>query len=464
MGTVLSMAKQRLQAGEVGAVQVTAYDKDGNKGATGRAIAYYIANTRYGALDGGRPVRVQARALTKRGAEDAVKRRAREQYAAKLEELSAKDAAESVPSTWDGFGALYLEWIRSDDSDYSDATMRVYVGAMNRHVLVPGHKFNGRELASLEYLELEEWLQGIANKHGNGAAHTVKSLVGGMFKRAMKVKSIGIAAPGPMAGMGAVKRTKRTEAKIKAEAVKGGKERHERDHERSLNAEERERMLAFIAEDKRTNDNDTADLIRFMLDTGVRIGEALALRWEDVKVGGKSPRVSINGTLTRVVGQGIIRQGWTKTEGGDRTIYVGEETAELLRERYARMTEVGHEKPLPMSDEGAVFPSINGTWRDQSNVNDAMRHVFDHEDVNVPWATTHVFRKTVVTDLLGAGMAPNEVAAHVGHKDASFTLRVYANVKAAPEDAGKVLQMYRAGQKKPTNEPIEPAKRHLRAI
>lgn len=460
------MAKQRLQAGEVGTVQVTAYDKDGNKDATGRAIAYYIANTRYGALDGGRPVRVQARALTKRGAEDAVKRKAQEHYAARVAALTAKDAAESVPSTWDGFGALHLAWIESDDSDYSDATVRVYVNAMNNHVLLPGHKFNGRELASLAHLELRDWLQGIANDHGNGAAHSVKSLVGGMFKRAV---GYGIVpAPGPMAGMGAVKRSRRTEAKVRTEverkAAKGGKALRERDTERALTDEDQARLLAFIAEDKRTNDNDTADLVRFMLGTGTRIGEALALRWEDVKVNGKAPHISINGTLSRVTGKGIVRQGWTKTEKGDRKVYIAADTAELLRERHARMTEVGHDKPLPMSPEGAVFPSINGTWRDQSNVNDAMRHVFDHEDVSVPWATTHTFRKTVVTDLINAGMSPNQVAAHVGHEDASFTLRAYADAKTAPKDAGEVLQMYRDGRKKPTIEPIEPAKRHLRAV
>ncbi|MGP9734653.1 tyrosine-type recombinase/integrase [Brachybacterium sp. AOP42-C2-15] len=460
------MAKNRLAAGEAGAVQVTAYDKDGNKDATGRAISYYIANTRYGALDGGRPVRVQARGRNRSVAEDAVKRKAREQYAARLEAMGAKDAAMSIPSTWDGFAALHLAWIESDDSDYSDATMRVYTGAMKHHVLTEGHEFNGRELSSLAHLELREWLQGIANDHGNGAAHSVKSVVGGMFKRAVGYGIV--SAPGPMAGMGAVKRSRRTEAKVKTEterkALEDGKVLRERDTDRALTAEDQERLLTFIEKDKRTNDNDTADLIRFMLSTGVRIGEALALRWEDVKLTGKSPSVSINGTLGRVKGQGIVRQAWTKTEAGERFVYIGSDTADLLRERYARMTEIGQEKPLPMSPEGAVFPSINGTWRDQSNVNDAMRHVFDHEDVNVPWATTHTFRKTVVTDLLNAGMSPNQVAAHVGHGDASFTLRTYADSVTAPKDAGNLLQLARAGRKKPTIEPTAPEKRHLRAV
>lgn len=460
------MAKQRLEPGEIGAVQTTAHDKDNNKGATGRAIAYYIANTRYGALDGGRPVRVQARGLSKRGAEDAVKRKAGDHYAAAVKAAQPVEVDSGLPSTWDGYGALHLERIEGDSSSYSDATIRTYAGAMRNYVVTEDHVFNGRELSSLSAQELEDWLEGIANTHGNGTVHTVQSLVGGMFKRA--ARSNLVPSPGPMYGLGAVKRSDKAVHKAKTDrarvAAEKGKAVRVRDTDKALSAEGQERVLAFIATDKRTNGNDTADLIRFLLGTGVRIGEALALRWEDVKISGKAPHVSINGTLGRVKGKGIVRQGWTKTEKGDRLVYIGADTADLLRERWGRMTKVGHESPLPMSPEGAVFPSINGTWRDQSNVNDAMRHVFDSEAVNAPWATTHTFRKTVVTDLINAGMSPNQVAAHVGHEDASFTLRTYADAKTAPKDAGDLLQMTRANRKKPTIEPTGPEMRHLRVV
>jgi integrase len=461
------MAKRALAPGEVGTVQVTAYDKDGGKDATGKAIAYYIGRTRYGAIDGGRPVRVQARAKWRRDAEYAAKKKASEMYAAEVAKLEAKEADKSIPRTWDGYARRFAAWVTSDDSDYSDATVRVYSGALRNHFLGAGHQFAGRELADLSRDELREWLQGIANDHGDGAAHTVQSLAGTMFTRAADARLLD--GPGPLYGLKPVKRSRKKSAQKKAAAAKDaekrGKALRERDTDKAFTVEDQGRIRAFIAADKRTNDNDTADLIRLMLGTGLRIGEALALRWEDVHLRGKSPYIAVTGTLGRVAGEGIVRQGWAKTEAGDdRQVYIGSECVELLRERYARMTKVGHESPLPMSEDGAVFPSVNGTWRDQSNVNRQIRYVFDHEDVGVPWATSHTMRKTVVTDLIAAGLPPNAVAAHVGHADASFTLRTYADSVTAPKDAGTMLELARAAQKKPTIEPTGTDRKHLRVV
>ena len=467
MGIVLGMANNALTPGEVGSISYTAKASDGSVIGDGdsRKVAKYTASAYYGDAQGKRK-RARASGTTRRKAEQALKAHVSRKVEDQREQDRAKRRGVKVSGVWEEFAQAHLEWIESDDSDYSDATVRTYSDALENHVLTEGHTFAGRKLSDIAHLELREWLQTVANAHGNGAAHTVKSLVGGMYKRAVGYGLV--EAPGPMAGMGKVSRSRKTEVKAKADAVRkaeqGGKAVAERDHERALTAEDQVRLLAFIAEDKRANDSDIADLIRFMLGTGVRIGEALALRWEDVKVGGKAPHVSINGTLSRVVGQGIVRQGWTKTEKGDRKVYVGGEVADMLRERHARMTKVGHDKPLPMSPEGAVFPSISGTWRDQSNVNATLRYVFDHEEVGLSWATSHVFRKTVVTDLLSAGMAPNAVAAHVGHSDASFTLRVYADSKTAPTDAGNLLELARSGVKVDTKVDTSPSERHLRVV
>ena len=61
----------------------------------------------------------------------------------------------------------------------------------------------------------------------------------------------------------------------------------ERNHTRALTDGEARRLLAFAHAEPLYNENglDVADLVEIMLLTGVRIGEALAMRWLDVQLG-----------------------------------------------------------------------------------------------------------------------------------------------------------------------------------
>ncbi len=65
---------------------------------------------------------------------------------------------------------------------------------------------------------------------------------------------------------------------------------------------------------------DLADIVDLMLATGARIGEILALRWEDLNLAAERPTLTICGTLVFVKGKGFFRQPWTKSDAGYRMI------------------------------------------------------------------------------------------------------------------------------------------------
>jgi integrase len=65
---------------------------------------------------------------------------------------------------------------------------------------------------------------------------------------------------------------------------------------------------------------DLADIVDLMLATGARIGEILALRWEDLDLAATCPTLTICGTLVQVKGNGVFRQAWTKSDAGYRMI------------------------------------------------------------------------------------------------------------------------------------------------
>ena len=60
---------------------------------------------------------------------------------------------------------------------------------------------------------------------------------------------------------------------------------------------------------------DLFDLSAFLLATGLRIGEALAVLWRDVDL--EMGALRVTSTLIRVTGQGLLRK-CTKSQAGER--------------------------------------------------------------------------------------------------------------------------------------------------
>lgn len=85
---------------------------------------------------------------------------------------------------------------------------------------------------------------------------------------------------------------------------------------RGLSDTERVLLIAQLLNDDSARRRDLPDLVFFMLATGVRIGEALAVVWSDVDlVGG---HVTITSTIIRVKGDGLLRKS-TQSRAGVRT-------------------------------------------------------------------------------------------------------------------------------------------------
>lgn len=63
---------------------------------------------------------------------------------------------------------------------------------------------------------------------------------------------------------------------------------------RALTTEERARWLSALESDERAVRKDLPDLTRWMLATGLRIGEALAVAWSDVDLDAGTVEVDRN--------------------------------------------------------------------------------------------------------------------------------------------------------------------------
>lgn len=201
-------------------------------------------------------------------------------------------------------------------------------------------------------------------------------------------------------------------------AIPGGVEKEPR----ALSAAEREQWLSTLHEDYLARHHDVLDMTRFMLSTGVRIGECLAVTFDDVDFA--EGTVRIDHGITRVIGKGLVR-GRTKTRSANRTLQLTPWTLQMLEERYT------------MLGEGPVFPSSEGTWRDPSNTGRQFRAA--RERAGFDWLTTHAFRKTAATVMDEGGLTAREIADHIGHSRISMTQDVYMGRRVATDRAVSAL-------------------------
>lgn len=446
------MARETLTPGQVGTIRTDAYDKQGQKLPEDDITrpGYFQAVAYYGGGDGTRK-RKKARGASRTAAERALRKAVREAVQQEQERAQDEARGKSVPREWTAFAQDHREWIKSADSDYSQGSRRVYLGAVNGYVLQDRplsaaerkaekepapHRFDGRRLDSISHGELRDWLQDIANERGDGVVHTVQSLTGKMFGRAMDYD---IVQRDPTRRLGKVKRKRETVQRLKREAeakaeAEGVEVAVTKDHQRALSAEDITRLFGHLDTDARAKRNGLSLIAYAMFTSGLRIGEVLALQWQNVDLGRST--LTVNATVVRTPGEGLHLQPWTKTDTGMRTLPMAPELAERLRAHKAQDQERAKLEPA-WNPLGLAFPSERGTIRDTSNTHNKFRPAFDA--VGLQWATPHVFRRTYATTLLRAGVPVLTVAALLGHTDPSLTLRVYGDWKSAPDVSGTVV-------------------------
>jgi integrase len=195
---------------------------------------------------------------------------------------------------------------------------------------------------------------------------------------------------------------------------------------RALTEAERAELFAQLQADEVAVRKDLPDLVSFMLATGVRIGEALAVLWCEVDLGAGT--VHITSTIIRVTGVGLIRKP-TKSRAGQRILSLPPWAVAILRRRYA---------DNPYFDR-PVFPDTLGGFRDPSNTRRDIRDARGTEGLS--WVTSHNFRKTTATILDDAGLSPRAVADQLGHARPSMTQDVYLGRKVVNPAAAAALEV-----------------------
>ena len=164
-----------------------------------------------------------------------------------------------------------------------------------------------------------------------------------------------------------------------------------------------------------------------LLDTGMRLGEALGLRWTDVDL--DNARVHIEQTLESTSGPASF--GRTKSDKA-RDVSLAPFTVRRLREhRAAQLRDELAAKRWTKT--GLVFCSDCGTPRTHSNAYRAFQAFLLRAGIE-RHLYPHALRHSSASLLLAAGMDLPTVSKRLGHAQVSTTANIYAHVNREQED------------------------------
>lgn len=170
---------------------------------------------------------------------------------------------------------------------------------------------------------------------------------------------------------------------------------------------------------------DTHDLRALWLlavHTGMRRGELLALRWQDVDLDRAS--LAVRRTLTR--GTGALTFGEPKSMAGRRSLALPTVCVDALRSHRIRQLERRLEFDGDWQDTDLIFERGDGSLLHPNT----LLHAFERLIVaaGVPRIRFHDLRHTAATLMLANGEHPKIVQERLGHSDISMTLNRYSHV------------------------------------
>jgi integrase len=192
----------------------------------------------------------------------------------------------------------------------------------------------------------------------------------------------------------------------------------------ALSTDETRRLLDAAAEDR------LEALYVLAVHTGMRQGEMLALRWQDVDI--ENAVLSVRRTLTRRGGK--VAFGEPKTKKSRRSIRLTPQAVDALRahlERQLRDMEILGDH---YQDQGLIFTTDTGAPINPSNLR---QRSFTPllKRVGLPHMRFHDLRHTCATLLLSRGVHPKFVQELLGHATIAITLDTYSHVMPSMGDA-----------------------------
>ena len=312
---------------------------------------------------------------------------------AKLRELEQayliRDGESSSEPTNDETVATYLDrWFQHCQTRWSPRTIELYRHQIDRHIKP---HIGEVQIEKLNPMHVQDMVSSIAASGRIPTANKVRTLLYSALKQAMRWEVI---------------------AKNPADAVDPIKEPRT---EKTLWTTEQ--AQAFI---EAVHGHRFYAAFYLLLTTGLRRGELLGLRWEDIGADG----LHVRQTVTLVGSQPHV--GEPKTAKSRRFVTLPEDVIGVLETHRLEQAKARQLVGSSWQRPDLVFPSETGTVMHPRNFHRAWRLAL--RKAGIAHANIHAMRHLHISLLIMRGVDPKTVSERAGHSSTAFTLDRYGHV------------------------------------
>jgi len=164
-------------------------------------------------------------------------------------------------------------------------------------------------------------------------------------------------------------------------------------------------------------------LVHLMSYTGLRQGEALALKWSDIDFENK--KITVNKTAARIKERQTLQT--PKTKNSKRVISIDPATLSILKSWKKDQIKIYFKNGKHFEgDENFIFTNQRGEWVHIHNfIRYFKRFIADHKLKPI---TPHGLRHTHASLLFSAGVEPKNISDRLGHSTVQITLDLYTHI------------------------------------
>lgn len=164
-------------------------------------------------------------------------------------------------------------------------------------------------------------------------------------------------------------------------------------------------------------------LVHLMSYTGLRQGEALALKWSDIDFENK--KITVDKTAVRIKEKQTLQT--PKTKNSKRVISIDPTTLSILKSWKKDQIKIYFKNGKHFEgDDNFIFTNQRGDWVHIHNfIPYFKRFIADHKLKPI---TPHGLRHTHASLLFSAGVEPKNISDRLGHSTVQITLDLYTHI------------------------------------